>query len=308
MDNSDLTKIEALKLISPVIDDEVTSAERKAFMTFISEHEDVRKKYESLKKLKSIVHDRCPYEKAPVSLHEYVKSVSQQQSKATSSQAPIYDLPGDGPSSHKVTEGSRESYSASTRNWIISIAAGLLIIALGWGFAQYFNYGSSNGKVYNVEEYAYEHFKQHKGKFVPPTISTASVGSAEIQLASNYNMPMTIPALQKAEFKGVVYSEFVPNYKAPMLEYYIPSEDQYIYIFAFNLEKMEEFGQLVRYNEAVKACNKPRDFHIRNINGKHVVSWKWDDVWYAAISNHDGNTLASLVKPLHYSNDTLKNK
>jgi hypothetical protein len=91
-------------------------------------------------------------------------------------------------------------------------------------------------------------------------------------MARDYNMRMTIPALKNAEFKGIMYGDFVPNYKAPMLEYYLPSEGEYIYIFAFELNKMKAFGKLFRDQEAIKKCHKPKDFYIRNVNGKHVVS------------------------------------
>ena len=184
----------------------------------------------------------------------------------------------------------------------MAFGASLLLLAIAWGFFR-FSGQSEQQPVYNIEEYAYEHFQKHNGQYVPPTISTASLGSAEIELAQKYDMAMTIPALKNAEFKGVVYSEFVPNYKAPMLEYHLPKQDQYIYIFAFKLDKLEAFGQLDRHREAIKTCNKPQDFHVQNVNGKHVVSWKWNDIWYAAISNHDGNTLASLVEPLQYNPD-----
>jgi len=300
MGNFELTKVEALELITPVVDDEVSSEEREAFMDYISEHEDVRKKYQSIKNIKQLVHTRCPCAKAPESLKEYLKKV-QQEELPGESEAPIYDVPSGGPANHNPGEAlsPTKQSNSSSRWWMVPLAASILIAALIWGFFNFFsNSANPNTGVYNVEEYAYQHFMQHKGRFVRPTITTASLGTAELRLASDYNMPMTVPVIQNAKLKGIVFGEFVPHYKAPMLEYYIPSEDQYIYVFAFKLKRLKNFRNLVRDSEAVKECNQPKDYHIRNVNGKHVVSWKWNNVWYAAISNHDGNTLASLVEPL----------
>lgn len=300
MSNNDLTKAEARALITPVIDNEVNASQRDAFIDYIAQHDDVRREYESLQKVKILMASRCPSAKAPSSLKQFVKSICRDHSNTKEPGAPIYDVACKQTVSQQTDSAQPDAPSTSHRRpWIFSIAASLLVIAAVWGFFSF--YSTSDTTVYNVEEYAYKYFKKHNGQFVPPTISTASLGSAEIQMARNYDIKLTIPALENAEFKGVMYADFVPNYKAPMLEYYLPSEDQYIYIFAFELDKMKEFGQLIRDQEAIKKCNKPKDFYIRNVNGKHVVSWKWNDVWYAAISNHDGNTLASLVKPLQYN-------
>lgn len=299
MGKNELTKEDALKLIAPIIDNEATQEERKAFMDYIAHHEDVRNEYESCKKIKSLVCTRCPCAKAPDSLREYVRTIGQQEASLKNIDAPIYDIPSGGPGSHKRVDKDFQRSRPSSRRWIFSIAASLLLVTLCWGFFSY--YGTTSQPDYNMEEYVYQHFQKHEGKFVPPTISTASLGTAEIEMARTYDMPMTVPALKNADFKGVVYGEFVPDFKAPMLEYYLPSQEQYVYIFAFQLDKLKKFGHLARHQEAVNNCNKPEDFYILNVKGKHVVSWKWDDVWYAAISNHDGNTLASLVKPLRYN-------
>ncbi|MDZ7659128.1 hypothetical protein [Fodinibius sp.] len=286
-----LTKSEALELLTPVVDNEVSAEERDAFLEYIADDKNLKQEYESMKRVKALMADRCPCAKAPESLKDFLSSYCSSTSVDEISRK------------NSVTQQEQTEPSVSSAqqsNWWYYAAAAVVVFTISvWSFL---NYGSSavENPTYNIEEYAYQHFMKHGGKLVPPTISTASLGSAEIELAQNYNMSMTIPELDKAEFKGVVYEEFVPDFKAPMLEYYVPGEDQFIYIFAFNIDEIEQFGQLVRNQEAVKTCTKSRDFHIRNVNGKHVVSWKWNNIWYAAISNHDGNTLASLVKPLAY--------
>lgn len=303
MEKHELTKVEALRLITPVVDGEATDEEQEAFMNFIAHNQEVRNRYRSIKNLKSVIASRCPAAKAPSSLYTFVEEISQKSLSAENNDPPIYDLPTSRSVSQRNNSFTSPANSASSkiRRVIVAVAAGLFIVAGGWTYFNYSETTTSNTSTYNIEQFAYEHFIKHEGKFVEPTISTASLGTAEIRLAADYDMPMIIPALKSAEFKGIVYGDFVPDFKAPMLEYHLPDDDQYIYIFAFKLDKLKQFGQLIRHQEAVKQCNQPKDFHIRNINGKHVVSWKWDDVWYAAISNHDGDTLASLVEPLQYN-------
>jgi len=293
-----LTKTEALELLTPVVDDEVSAEERDAFLEYIADDEEVKYEYESMKRIKSLICNRCPSAKAPDSLKEFLSSYCSSDASASDT-SPAHNI-NSKKSVSKQKQTQANASSAENSSWWYYAAAAIVVFMVSiWSFLN-FNSSSVEKPTYSIEQYAYQHFMKHDGKLVPPTISTASMGSAEIELAQNYDMSMTIPELDKAKFKGVVYEEFVPDFKAPMLEYYVPGENQFIYIFAFNIDKVEQFGQLVRNQEAVETCTKSRDFHIRNINGKHVVSWKWNNIWYAAISNHDGNTLASLVKPLAY--------
>lgn len=302
MGKYELTKFEALKLITPVVDEEADSEERQAFMDYIANHPEVRDKYKSMKNFKSMISLHCPKTKAPDSLRQFAKNIGRYQRLQEEPDVPIYDLPTSGPTTKQKPQASSKDKPSPKpfRKLIFAAAASLLLVATGWSFFNSLD-SMSGQSVYNIEEYVYEHFQENQGQFVEPTIATASLGTAEIQMATDYDMSMTIPSLQDTEFKGVVYEEFVPDYKAPMLEYYLPSENQYIYIFAFKVDKLKEFGKLARDREAVRQCDRPKDFHVRNVNGKHVVSWRWDNVWYAAISNHNGDTLASLVEPLEHN-------
>ncbi|WP_445666065.1 anti-sigma factor family protein [Fodinibius sp. AD559] len=293
--NRKLTKSEARELLAPVVDNEVSAEERDAFLAYIAHDKELKQEYESMKRIKALMGNRCPCAKAPDSLKHFLSTYCSSDTSASNT-PPIYDIP----SKKSVSQQDQLNTSTQHSKWWYYAAAAIVVFTVSvWGFL---NYQSSmvENSTYNIEKYAYQHFMKHDGKLVPPTISTASLGIAEIELAQHYDMSMTIPELDNADFKGVVYEEFVPNFKTPMLEYHLSGEDQYIYIFTFNIDKMEQFGQLVRDQDAVKACTKSGDFHIRDVNGKHVVSWKWNNIWYAAISNHDGNTLASLVKPLEY--------
>lgn len=304
MGKKELTKEEAFNLITAIVDNEASAEERQAFMKYIEHDDEVRREYESMKRIKSIIESRCPCANAPDSLKQYLKDVCKEDGYSKDVEVPIYDKPCISPGRQKEESQNihRES-TGTTQRWIFSAAASFLVIAAVWGFYNFYGFSGENRQIYDLEEYAYEHFQKNDGKFVSPNIATASLGSAENRMARDYDMPMTVPELENAEFKGIAYIDFVPDFKAPMLEYYLPVEDQYIYIFAFQLDKLEKFGQLARHQEAVKKCDKPKDFYVRDVKGKHVVSWKWNDVWYAAVSNHNGNRLASLVKPLEYNNE-----
>ncbi|NGP89828.1 hypothetical protein [Fodinibius halophilus] len=302
MGNSKLSKEEAIQLITPVIDGEATDSEHESFMDYISEDEEIRYAYLSMKKVKTVVQSRCPRAEAPASIKEFVKGISY---NAKETDAPIYDLPTDRSVGHpKNVKKYAEESAQRNSSTFMKIAAAIAIFAIiGWTYFTLAPTATSTKPLYNIEQSAYDHFVRNKGQWIEPTIATTDLGSAELQLASNYDMPMIIPSIRNASFKGVVYHTFVSGFKAPMLEYYLPAQDQYIYIFAFKLDKLKQNRHLIRTKEAIQQCNNPTDFYIREFDGKHVVSWKWNDVWYAAISNHDGNTLASLVKPLHYNSD-----
>lgn len=79
MDNESLTKYEALELITPVVDDEVSEEKRNAFFEYIAKHEDVRRKYESVKNIKSLMGSRCPSACAPEALRKEIKRLINQR-------------------------------------------------------------------------------------------------------------------------------------------------------------------------------------------------------------------------------------
>lgn len=303
MSKYELSKQEAINLITPVVDNEASDREKDAFFDFIEQDEEVRKQYKSALAVKNLISKRCRRTKAPDSLHERIRTLIPPEGTDNSrhlSEEPIYDKPFSG--SFKQNDISLQNPGTGTgtlfSRFLYSVAAGIVLILMLGGIYYYNSSFGTELASYNIEEHAFEHFQKYEGNFVPPNIATASISYAENQLARNYDMPITVPSLNSTEFKGVVYSEFVPGYEAPMLEYYLSTEDQYIYIFAFRIDQLEKFGKLVRNEEAIKKCSRPQNFHIRNVSGKHVVSWKWDNIWYAAISNHPGDTIASLVKHL----------
>lgn len=78
MNNQGLTKYEALELITPVVDNEVSEEKREAFFEYIADHHDVRRKYESAKNIKSLMGTRCPSACAPEALRKEIKRLINQ--------------------------------------------------------------------------------------------------------------------------------------------------------------------------------------------------------------------------------------
>ena len=316
MSNHKLTKKEAYALITSIIDDETDEDTRVAFFEYLEHDPEIRKEFESAKRLKTLISTRCPYYKAPdtlrIRVEKFLADDKKKYEQDTSDpiaekEELVLDLPSrishpnDAEDPETGNNDARSDTSASSPstwvNWGYAAAASLLVILAFWGLI-YNNQPVS--ETYSMEEHVYRHFDNHDGQLVEPTISTASLADAEIQLSNMFGEKIIIPPLEKAEFKGVVYDEFVPEFSSPMFEYYLPGEEQYVYVFAFSLEDLQKFERISRDQQAVKSCINKDDFYIKNVNGKHVLSWRWDGVWYAAISNHDGRTLASLIKPLNY--------
>lgn len=305
MSDLNLTKVEAIRLITPVVDKEVEKEKRIAFFEYIEKDDEVRMQYESLMRVKKIVANRYPRVKAPEHLRKRVNDfLSDPDKMLDTSTGKLRDAAIDVPpariSDSPVSEYDKKNESSGLNwNWRWASAAVILIGIFLFGL--YYEYApESNSNLY-LSDYVYTHFTNHQGRLIDPAILTTSLTDAEVQVSRAYNLAVTVPPVKDTEFKGVAYIDIIPGFKTPLLEYYHPADDEYIYIFAFDINSIDRAGELVRDQNAVRTCIKPKDFHIRDINGKHVVSWKWGDTWYSAISNHNGQTLASLVEPLEYT-------
>lgn len=305
MSDLKLTKDEAIRLITPVVDKEVEKEKRIAFFEFIEKDDEVRLQYESHKRVKKLVSNRYPRIKAPEQLRKRVNVfLSDPNEIIESSSGELRDAAIDVPPA-RISE-SRSSKqdkgnASSVFNWNWRWASAAVILIGVFLFGLYYVYApGSNANLY-VSDYVYTHFTNHQGRLIDPAIMTTNLTDAEVQLSRAYNLAVTVPPVKDTDFKGIAYIDIVPGFKTPLLEYYHRSDDDYIYIFAFDINSIDSAGELVRDQNAIRTCIKPKDFHIRDINGKHVVSWKWGDTWYAAISNHNGQTLASLVEPLEYT-------
>lgn len=72
---SSLSKTEALELITPVVDDEVTPQQRASFMECLEAYPEVARQYRSALTVKQLIRSRCPREKAPPLLVERIRNL-----------------------------------------------------------------------------------------------------------------------------------------------------------------------------------------------------------------------------------------
>lgn len=173
---------------------------------------------------------------------------------------------------------------------LMAAASVLLVVSMAFWFTNN-QLTSANSQVFGVESYVYQHFmNNHNVELMPYDTQTA-----QAYIFSTYQIDMTVPELDGATFKGMTYSEFVPGYNAPILIYHVADTPDPVMIFAFEVNSM--YGDIIleRDEYAIATCIGHDDVHIKDIDGKHVVSWKWNGTWYSGISHHDGEVLASML-------------
>lgn len=133
MSNNQLSKTQALKLLTPVVDGEASEAERKAFMDFIAQNKDVRNRFKSVKNLKRLVSERSPRTKAPASLRNkvqhFINEVEEEDSDSPID-PPIYDIPCNGPGSHtpNINPPANRTTGYKSRYWLFSTAATMMVV------------------------------------------------------------------------------------------------------------------------------------------------------------------------------------
>lgn len=296
-----LTKKEALLLLPAVVDNEVTSAQRRAFFIFIKENPDVQSEYEDALLVKKLLIEKLPRTKAPDHLRENIIRLIETAELDTD----YKDLPQSSPIDEFMgSPNNFKNYKPSTVQTIfryLAAAAVLLLITLTTiELLDRVNYPDTND-LFVVENYSAMHFINTGGQLLTPDIELSSTMDAEIYLRDHHGINMAIPPITGAEFEGIILSDFVEGFTTPLLKYFQPSIGETIYLFAFDIDKVTSHKKLARHGEAVEHCKTNTDFYVAEIEGHHVVSWLWDNNWYTAVSNHNGYDLASLVEPLNYT-------
>ncbi len=282
-----LDKKQAYELSTVVADGEATREEREAFFSFIEDNPDVRAYYEEELWVKQLVREKVIFDKTP----EHLRKAIEEKLNAVSGNSEYYDespveieYPAN---TGLMTPGKRFAAISSIAAVFI---AGLILFVSQWFFTD--EQAAATSDLPSLEKHVLEHFSTFDRHEMPPEISATSRENIGNHLAENFNISITVPELANTSISGAAYTEFVNDYHIPLLQYKMDDED-FIYIYAFKVSDLE--NHLKRNPEAVKECINKDDYHISNVDGYDVVSWKWDDVWYVGISRHEGEKLASLL-------------
>lgn len=295
-------KEELLELVTAVIDGEASEAEKEQFRREAESDTTLTLALERERKIKQLIATRCKRAKTPDHVTLKIRALISAEAKSQA-QASSQTMKGELPERNRSdistgTEAVQQQPADIKRRpdltfyRLLAIAAAFLLAAL-----LYVYQGSAVSEYYIVEDLVYEHYNNHGGNLLPVTFASESTAHAEEILNEDYNLRLTVPELQGARFSGVVYAEFTTNFHTPLLEYTVDDGD-HIYVFAFCLDELNKIGDLERDGAAVNRITDINDVYIKEIEGKHVVSWKWHDIWYSAISNHDGETIAAML-PKH---------
>lgn len=298
-----LTKQKALELISFVVDGEANPDVSRAFMEYIEHDPEVKRIFESQCRIKKVINTRCRKAKTPEHLRsKIIQFIEDQEGEAVRAENPdlkTSDVLSTGndtdspPAEHNGKPGRRLNF------FRVAAAAAAVIILSVFTIEMLERFSPTFQSPMSIEEFAFSHFNESDGHIAFAGIQPGSIPEAHQHLIQEYNFDIRMPTINGSELTQVIYTDFVPDYKTPVLEYYQADLDEYIYVFAFKIDSLNKYGKLARDPEAVEKCSNYDDFHIKEINNKHVVSWKWGENWYAAISNHNGYDLAAIVQPMN---------
>ena len=295
-----LSKKQALEILTLIVDNEATEEQKKAFFTFIQKDDDVKKKYESMLFVKQLLKTKYSPEKAPEHLRKNVSDIIQDMNWEKNEGSKV-----DSNLSAVDTKSIKKKYGNEKRKPLLNLLkpARYLVAASVIFFFSLLTIEllekSSVNKFeigYDIEEMALSHF--NTGDHVSASLASfrpeSSQHASELIESEMAHKPR-LPSIEGAELRTVMYTTFADGYKTPVLEFYQSEIDETVHVFAFHMDELEKHGKFIRDPEAVKICKTYDDYHVKDINGKHVVSWKWGDYWYTAVSNHNGQDLIALV-------------
>ena len=296
-----LTRNQAIELLTAVVDQEATQEEQSAFLEYVKNDSDLHEQYTSALLIKKLLSERLQRVNAPDHLKKRIQSRLEQEA----AQSQLRDLPTNSQSIEKSSKPrpTVNRYYQFFKPTMRYVAAAAIILFLTLTTIEFLDrsYYSDSQPIFIVENYTAQHFVNSGGQFIDPHYATTSTQDAENYLKDHHGIEMTVPELAGAQFAGVVLADFLDGFETPLLEYIQPDINETIYIFAFNVDKINGHKYLKRNNTAVEMLTTDNDFYVAEIDDHHVVSWMWDGNWYSAVSNHNGYDLASLVVPLNYS-------
>jgi hypothetical protein len=150
--------------------------------------------------------------------------------------------------------------------------------------------------AFDVEAHAWRHFNSGMVEASLVDLPEPSTSVAKAVILEKMGMDVTVPDLNGASFVGVHNVDFVEGFETPVLTYAAGSESDLIHIFVFKVDQMDDGIALQRDPDAIAKCSTdPTAVHVADIQGKHVVSWQWQDTWYTAVSNHSGDVIAAML-------------
>ncbi|AXJ02067.1 hypothetical protein CYPRO_2829 [Cyclonatronum proteinivorum] len=265
------------ELITAFADGELTADEKKKLKDLAERDPAIEKAITIEKRTKQTVQLHYKKEPAPQHLHQIIRE------KLQAEQA-------------EVEAYLRENSQAETKpnKYWMPLAAILILSAFLFLVQQYSPFGTSSEAAHSFEELTYLHFTNHAGAFVQPEGRPNSVSEAQTYLRDAYGCNITVPEIFAAELVGVFYTDFFEGFHTPLLKYHTVEGDP-IFIFASELHNLDTHPGLNPLDEAFGNIHAHNDVFIKKFNGHDVVSWKWDDVWYAGIFEHDGRILAAML-------------
>lgn len=299
-----LTRQQALDLLPLIVDNEASEDEKSAFFRYAETDSYVKKKYENLLFLKRLLKSKYKRNKAPDHLREKINDLisdleweRESESKVDNCSSPV----------QKTSTNITEKKSAKSKGFLsfmkpvryfAAVAVLLFILLVTIEFLDRTSFKTIELNE-SIEQIALRHF--HTGKHVESsqaTVEPLSVNDAVDFLEKELSHPLRMPLIDGADIRKIIYTQFVEDYRTPVLEFYQPDTDEYVHIFAFNIDELKNKNDIVRNPEAVNRCKTREDYHVQKIDGNHVVSWRWGNYWYTAVSNQNGEDLYASVKPM----------
>lgn len=291
---SSLSKNQALRLICDIVDGEASEEEKIAFFEYIKHDSEVEKQFHSTLQIKRLLSEKLPKHPAPDHLKESVLKRLEKELEADQYQ--------DRPARIEIADvqsARKEIWRPVFFSGLRYLAAAAVILSITLMLVELLDRttGIRNTETLIVENLSAQHFMNADGTRMDPHFSTASTQEAEVHLKDHLGHDMTIPKIEGTVFAGIVIADFQNGIQTPMFEYVQDGFNENIYVFAFNLEDIQNIQYMKREENAAKSCSTDDDYFVNNVNGVHVVSWLWNNHWYVAVSNHEGHDLAALVEP-----------
>lgn len=278
------------ELITGYVDGELSEAEEQALMQKARNDERIYKSIEAERRLKQMLKSRLQQTKAPESLRhnisELLLSEGRRGTRENTDSTAYGDIKSDQPS------GNQNRFLLSFAA-IISVG---LLLAFAMRFIGTVDSSSvpANAAAKDVELVSQLHYADRSGQQPSESFEAHSVSEVQQMLRERYDVDITVPELNGARFAGITYADFYDGFHAPLLTYEVEPGD-FIYIFAFQNKDLASQNQLAVNAEARQAIVAHDDVFIHNVDGHDVVSWQWHDVWYTAVSGHDGEIVASML-------------